>query len=130
MARSPAQSCRGGQSVLMIVVAVLAILASTRTVSGFTVAASPTTTASAAIFTYDAPALVRVDAHAGGDVAAVFVQVGVALEGSALPPVEAGGASTTPLRSFVATEAADAGVLAEDAPSVVRPASTPWGKTV
>lgn len=65
---------------------------------------APTTTVAASTFIYDAPAVARVDAHAGGDVAERFVRVGVAREGSASPPVEAGGTSTTPLARSVATE--------------------------
>ena len=65
-----------------------------------------TTTASATTFTYDAPALARVDAYASALSLAGQSLVGDVREGSASPSVGSRGTSTTPVRSVIATEAA------------------------
>ncbi len=68
--------------------------------------AASTTAASAATFTYDAPALARVDAHASGLAEAGLGASIRAQEGSVSPSVEARDTSTTPLLSGVATNRA------------------------
>lgn len=64
---------------------------------------APTTTASAANFTYDAQTVARVDAHAFGVADASRAQLSGALEESASPVADARGTSTTPAVPFLAT---------------------------
>jgi hypothetical protein len=68
-----------------------------------------TTSASAAVFTYDAPAIVGVDAHETADSLAAPAQNAGPREWSASPPSSARATSTTPLARSVATEAAAGG---------------------
>lgn len=68
---------------------------------------APTTTASAANFTYDAQTVARVDAHAFGVADASRAQLSGALEESASPVADARGTSTTPAVPFLATNKAD-----------------------
>lgn len=69
-----------------------------------------TTTDSAAMFTYDAPSIARVQAHVFASAWAGPAQLTGARERSTLPSVQPKGLSTTSSRSVVATEA-EAGVL-------------------
>ena len=62
-----------------------------------------TTTASAATFTYDEPAIARVDVHEVGVASARSAQLSDVREESASPPVQARGTSTTSFHSAVAT---------------------------
>lgn len=82
--------------------AVLVGVLATLTMAGV----APTTTASAAPFVYDAPALARVDAHVSGLAEAGQRAPIGAQEGSVLPWVEARGTATTPFTRSIATEAA------------------------
>jgi hypothetical protein len=68
--------------------------------------APPTTTASASTYIYDGPTLARIGAHAIDKAGATPVEVSDVAAQSAWPLVTARGTSTTPARSFVATEAA------------------------
>ena len=68
-----------------------------------------TTSASAAIFTYDAPAIVGVNAHEIADSLAAPAQLTGAREWSASPPTAGQGASTTFSARNNATEAAGPG---------------------
>lgn len=70
---------------------------------GFWVAG--TTTAAAATFTYDAPAIARVDVQRFGYAESSPAHASGSREWYASPSVQARGASTTSSRSFVATEA-------------------------
>ena len=70
-----------------------------------TVAATSTTTASAATFAYDVPAIVRVDIRGFEAVGASPTQVSVAREGSSSSAVEARGPSATLSITATATEA-------------------------
>ena len=75
-------------------------------VVGVLVGSPTTTTASAASYTYDAPAFARFDAHASGLAeAGRGTRVGLR-EGSASPSAEGLGASTTSNARIIATEAA------------------------
>jgi hypothetical protein len=81
-----------------VLVGVLAML----TVAGI----PPTTTASAAIFTYDASTFARVDVHEFEAAGAGPAHLSGSRERSASPPAAARGMSSTPSGSFIATEAA------------------------
>lgn len=81
--------------------AVLVGLLATLTMAGV----APTTTARAASFVYDAPALARVDAHASGLAEAGQRAPIGAQEGSVSPSVEARGTATTSPTRSIATEA-------------------------
>ena len=70
---------------------------------------APTTTASAAAYTYDVPTITRVGVPAIGAAEASPPQRSVVREGFAAPTSEASGSSTPPNRSVVAPEAAGAG---------------------
>jgi len=69
---------------------------------------APTTTASAAAYTYDVPTITRVGVPAIGAAEASPPQRSVVREGFAAPTSEASGSSTPPNRSVVATESAGA----------------------
>ena len=56
-------------------------------------------------YAYDGPPVVRADVHEVGAAEAELNDAADAREGSAPPPVEARGTSTTPVAGFVATEA-------------------------
>ncbi len=66
---------------------------------------SGTTTARATTYTYDASTSARVDAHELASAAASPAQLSDLPEGTASPPVQARGTSTTPLSQNIATEA-------------------------
>jgi hypothetical protein len=68
---------------------------------------SPTTTAIGAIYTYDAPALVRVGGQAFGSAGASQTQIRGAQAGSGSPSLSAQEASATQSLAFVATNTAD-----------------------
>lgn len=68
-----------------------------------TAGVAPTTTASAAPFTYDVPAIARVDVQPFGYAEASATQLSELLEASASPSEEARGTSTTAPLSVVAT---------------------------
>ena len=90
-----------------------------------------TTTAGAVIHTYDVRTIARVDVHGLGAVEANRAQASGSREGSASCPRQAHGISVTTSVVCVATNTADDLVgLADDVATVVRPASTPWGRTV
>ena len=72
---------------------------------------APTTTASAAIFAYDALAISRVDARASADAPAGPAQLSGSREGCATLSLEPRGTSTTLLSRNIATEAVDANVV-------------------
>ena len=72
----------------------------------FAFATADTTTASAAMFTYDAPALARAEAHGSETGVAASPKLTGRLEGSVWRSVEARGASTTPFATFIATNTA------------------------
>ena len=79
---------------------------------------APTTTASAAAYTYDVPTITRVGVPAIGAAEASPPQRSVAQEGFAAPTSEASGSSTTPVAAFLATEAEIPGTIyREGAPS-------------
>jgi hypothetical protein len=65
--------------------------------------AAGTTTASAATFTYDGPAIARIEAHSFEAVSVLAVPPSWAREGSASPSVEGRGTSTTSADSLNAT---------------------------
>ena len=90
------------RSWLALVATVLAMLTS--------LLGAGTTTASAASFTYDAPAVARVDIFEFRGADASPAKLNGTPELSALPPVEADGASTTPIARSVATEAAETSI--------------------
>lgn len=81
-----------------------ALLAVCAVLAGFSV--TSTTALATPTFTYDARTVARVDIHAVGAADASPAQLSVAREGSASVSSEAGGTSTTPHASVVATEAA------------------------
>jgi hypothetical protein len=83
----------------LVVVAVAVFVATTVSSS------APTTTTNAATFTYDEPAVTRVDVHEFGAVRATQPQLIDLQEESAWPLSTAQGASTTSPHSFIATEA-------------------------
>jgi hypothetical protein len=97
----------------LVVVAVAVFVATTVSSS------APTTTTNAATFTYDEPAVTRVDVHEFGAVRATQPQLIDLQEESAWPLSTAQGASTTSPHSFIATEAANA--AGEAYPSVIHP---------
>jgi hypothetical protein len=81
---------------------------------------APATSASAATYTYDVPTVERVGVHTFGVAEANPPQLSAAWERSASPSVEARGASTTPVHSVVATEAASGASNAATAPALAR----------
>jgi hypothetical protein len=87
---------------------VLAVLVGWLSLADGPARALSTTTVSAAIFTYDTPAIARLDAQEFGAADASPAQLGVAPEGSASPAVEGRSASTTPPAVVNATNAAAA----------------------
>ena len=94
---------------------VLAVLVGWLSLADGPARAMSTTTVSAAIFTYDFPAVARVDAHELVAAEASPTQLSEVRMESASPSVQARGASTTSFRSVVATNTAlqfaDDGVL-------------------
>lgn len=74
----------------------------------FFVGAAPGTTTAALSFSYDVPAIARVDVQPFGYAEASPSQASGSREWSASPSVEARGASTTPAPGGVATEGAGA----------------------
>ena len=83
---------------------VLAVLVGWLSLADGPARAMSTTTVSAAIFTYDFPAVARVDAHELVAAEASPTQLSEVRKESASPSVQARGASTTSFRSVVATE--------------------------
>jgi hypothetical protein len=82
---------------------VLAVLVGWLSLADGPARAMSTTTVSAAIFTYDFPAVARVDAHELVAAEASPTQLSEVRKESASPSVQARGASTTSFRSVVAT---------------------------
>ncbi len=87
------------------------------------------TTVSAAAFTYDAESNASVDAQVFGRAEASPTQLSDVREGSASRPFEAGGASTTPSGSVVATNTATSVASNTTRTGVVRNNPADWRRT-
>ena len=125
--RGPATAWRAHPQARRLLGAMLALL----TVVFLAVDLGSTTTTAASAYGYDAPAVARVDAGPFTPAEASPTQLSGSREESASLSVDARGTSTTRSGSFIATNTVDDALgLADDAAAVVRPASTPWGRTV